>query len=694
MSARDFLLEIGLEELPARFAAGLSAALREGLEEECRSAGLPFDGSEAWVTPRRLAVRLSGLPEAQPEREETVLGPPAKVAFDAGGNPTRAAEGFAKSHGVGPEELRPVKTEKGEYAGLVRKAGGLPTAELLGEAVRRVVEALPCPITMHWGEGSGPFVRAVRWVVAMLGGEVVPLELHGVSAGAETRGHRVLGPGPLPVAGAADYLEVLRGAGVEPDPARRIETIRRGLAEGAVALGGEAIDDEELLHRVAHLVEHPVVAAGRFDPRYLTLPEEVLITAMRGHQNLFAVRGPEGRLEAGFLGVLNADDPEGTVVAGVERVLRARLEDARFFFKQDMRTRLGEDHMETAHRAVFHRDLGTYGDKVRRLVSRIEEEQDDLREAAGLAKADLATAMVGEFPELQGRMGGIYLREEARPEEVWRAVYDHYLPAGADDPLPATQSGRALALLDKTDTLVGCLGVGVKVSGSKDPFGLRRAALGVVRILAEGESAPLPSRLSKLLRQAAESLSGVKGFQEERAVEGATRLAENRFRYLLEQRGYPYDEINAVLAAGWDRVRSAVGRTEALHAVRAEGEIEGLSVPFKRARNIIRQAREEGLETWEEAREELLREDGERELFQLAREVRESTKPHLAHGRYGEALREMTGLRAAVDRFFEEILVMAEDEEVRSNRIGLLVEIEALFLRVADIGEIVIAGES
>lgn len=698
----DYLLEIGTEEIPSRLVRDLAEGISRGLHEALDRAGLPAATSHTYVTARRLAVHLEGLPASQPDRTERVLGPPAAVAFDEAGQPTQAAQGFARSRGVDPGDLERVSTDKGEYASLEIERRGRTAGEILAEAVPAVLEGLHLAVSMRWGRGAGPFVRPVRWIVSLLDDEVLPLKAFGVPAGRTTRGHRAGHLGPHPVPRASAYADILRAQWVEPDWNERLKAIEQGLGdrlqEGErtpTPLGGG-----ELETGLAMATEHPVVVRGEISPELLDLPMEIVDTAMRVHQKMFAVLDADGGVRPAFLAVLNNEDPEGRITRNLRNVLEARLQDAAFFWERDRARPLAELAKDLSG-VLFHERLGSYSDKLARMRSVAErlagqwafegEDREALLGAIDLCKADLCTLTVGEFPELQGTVGGLLAGAQGYATAVAGAIRRHYSPFGLSPDEPAARFAHTVALLDQADTLVGCQGVGVQVSGSKDPFGLRRAAYITARVMAEGLTAP-GTTMTALLTGVARSFEGVEGFEPMTAIESSLATLRSRFRYFLEEEGtlpYRYDEVNAVLAAEWERPREVLERLQAVHEVREAGELEGLAVPLKRIRNILREAkgRPQG-----DVVEALLREPAEKALQQETRSVRQAVDPLLDRGDYRHALERMAALRPVVDRFFEQVLVMEKDPGIRRNRLALLQQVRDLFLRVADMGEIVEAG--
>ena len=646
---------------------------------------------------------LEGLPEGEADRDEEVVGPPARIAFDDEGNPTKALQGFASRLGVDPSELERKETEKGEYVVARQTVVGRSTAEVLAEIVPRALTEISWAKTMRWGTGQGPWVRPVHGIVSLLDGEVVPFELHGVEAGDATVGHPVLSPQEFRVEGPDHYREALAARGIEIDPAER----GRLLADGMIALarhsGGELVEDPELLARLAAMCEIPGVMEGRFDEAFLELPREVLIASLKDHQSALTVER-EGELIPRFLTVMDRpDDPEGRVRAGNEWVVEARLADARFFYSEDRKRSLSVRAEELEHLS-FHAELGSYREKagrLRELAAAIAEElgwpeeREAARRAAELLKIDLVTEMVKEFTSLQGVVGGIYAREDGEPEAVWQAIYDHYLPASTDDPLPRGRAGAVAGLADRIDTLVGIFGLGLLPSGSRDPFGLRRAAQGAVRIALERE---LPLDFARAAERAA-ALYGDRLDEDPETILGHLgSFFADRVRHLLGLRGYAHDEIEAGLAADRGRAGEPGGgaladlpdlaaRVAALHAVRDEPQFLSVVLAAKRIENILGDAEpgEPDPERFEEA--------AERDLHAAFLELQGDVEEAAAGRRYEQALHRIGELAEVLDRFFEEVLVMAEDEAVRRNRLALLAAIGGSLSRVAALTEVVVDRE-
>jgi glycyl-tRNA synthetase beta chain len=573
---------------------------------------------------------------------------------------------------------------------------------VLAELVPKILTEIPWPKTMRWGEGRGPWVRPVHGIVSLFDGEVVPFELFGVAAGSASAGHPVLSPEAIEVTGAADLRAELAERSIETDPEARLRRLREEMVARAEAAGGSLVDDPELLERLAAMCEIPGVMEGRFDEGFLALPREVLIASLKDHQSALTVESPEGELIPRFLTVMDrSDDPVGRVKAGNEWVVEARLADARFFYGEDRKQPLAERFGELEHLA-FHRVLGSYAEKAARLEELAgflcdelgwADERDAARRAAKLLKVDLVTEMVKEFTSLQGVIGGVYSREDGEPEGIWQAIYDQYLPASTDDPLPRGRAGAVAAIADRLDTVVGIFGLGLVPTGSRDPFGLRRAAQGVARIALERD---LPLDFGRLLDRAA-------GLYGDRLEQGADEIRTtlepfftDRVKHLLGLRAYAYDEIEAGLAAtdasgetrgGFADLPDVAARVEALHQVRDEPQFLAVVLAAKRIDNIVKEA-EPG-----EPDAALFDEPAERDLHEAFRTLAADVEEAAAARRYEQALRRIAELAEVLDRFFEEVLVMAEDPAVRTNRLALLASIGRVLSRVAGLTEVVVDKE-
>ncbi len=689
MAKRDFLFELGTEELPPKSLFTLAQALADGIAKGLAAASIAHAEIEWFATPRRLAVRVHGVAERQPDQEIKRQGPAVANAFDAAGQPTKAASGFAASCGVSVEELQQVDGPKGRVLMFVGTRNGEPTTTLLPGIVKASLDALPIAKRMRWGAGDAEFVRPVHWAVMLFGTTVVEAELLGVRTGNKSRGHRFHAPGALEISSPAKYLPALKKAHVMADVAERRETIRRKATELAQAIG-EAVIEDALLDEVTALVEWPVPLIGRFDERYLQLPQEVPIATMQDHQRYFPIRDAQGKLCNAFIAVANIEsrDPD-KVRDGNERVIRPRLADAAFFWDSDRRERL-EARRVTLKSVTFQAKLGSQYDKVERvsrLAVRIAEsigaDAALARRAAELSKCDLLTLMVGEFPELQGLMGKYYAQLDGEPEEVCVALEEQYWPRFAGDRVPETRTGIALALADKLDTLAGIFAIGQKPTGTRDPFGLRRAALGVLRTILERQ-------LDLDLRQLVETAVAAQ------PVEKKPEVAEEVWTYIVERLRSSYLEgeagrtvttemFDAVLASRTQSVLDMDVRLRALERFLKMSEAESLAAANKRIVNILRKAPGDLTGAVDTSR---LQDGAERQLFEHVLSMERAVNPLFARREYGQALTQLASLRDDVDRFFDSVMVMAEDADVRANRLGLLLRLRGLFLQFADLSRL------
>jgi glycyl-tRNA synthetase beta chain len=700
----DFLFEVGCEEIPAGMLPGAIKELKVILEKYLSAHNL-MQGSpiEVYGAPRRLAASCAELRVKQPDETKDVQGPSKAVAFDASGKPTPAAAGFAQKMNLPVDELITISTPKGEYLSAKQVILGKSAKEILDEVLPRTVAEIPWPRSMYWTGATGlHFIRPIRWVVAILGGKPLRLTLGDAAAGNYSSGHRFLGKGKIQVRDAKDYVQKLRSNFVLVRPEDRRGKIEGELHRLANGKGLRIHEDTHLMDLVTNLNEYPTAILGGFDPAYLELPEEILITVMRDHQKYFALERKDGTLAPNFLAVINLDkDKAGLIRAGHERVLRARFADARFFWDTDQKCRLA-DYLPKLGAVTYQEKLGSYGDKVERVreLARWLSEQwfasgishasvGAADRAAELSKCDLVTEMVREFTELQGIVGGLYAKSQGEPEEVAWAVYDHYKPSGLEDSIPRNIAGQAVALADKFDSLVGCFAVGLVPSGSSDPFALRRAAIGIVKILVETK---LPVSLSMVIARSARTLTnGARKITVPLAVEKQVlEFLLDRARFVLKERGVlAYDEINAALAAGADDLVDAIRRMEAIRAIRKTKNFEPLAVSFKRIRKILEKAGPEAAWKLSSVRSDLFAEDAERELHARAASAMKEVEQQKRAGRYREALQEIAKLRPAVDQFFDSVMVMAEEEQIRKNRLTLLSGLLSEFSTIADFSEIV-----
>jgi glycyl-tRNA synthetase beta chain len=644
-----FLLEIGTEEIPDWMIPAALASLRVLFEEK---AAIPFSSVAMDATPRRLVLRAEGVPAKQADVTNRILGP-------AKSQPAQAVAGFARKQGVRPEDLTIEVTPKGEYYVASKEEKGRPYTEILAEALPGVISLINFPKTMYWtGKGGPRFIRPIRWIVALLGDEVVPFEIAGVRSGAVTSGHRRLGAREIVVT-TADYERRLRENYVILSAEERRKKIHQELAQVRVK------PDPALVETLVYLTEYPAPIVGNFDAEFLALPEEVLVTVMRHHQKYFSVEDEHGKLAPQFVAVMNIpSDPEGFVRRGNERVLRARFNDARFFWETDQKRPLAARVADLAH-VTFQAKLGTYLQKTERmkaLVGTLGGDEHAVR-AAELAKCDLTTELVKEFTELQGVVGGLYARAQGEPDAVWQAIYDHYKPESMEDAIPRNRTGQIVALADKLDTLRGCFGVGLIPTGSRDPFALRRAAQGVVKILVEGK---IDIDLAPLVND---------------GTDGAKALAEflqDRIRYYFKDvRGFQYDEVNAAMAAGWSNLVDLEARLVRIRDLRSSPDFEPLAASFKRIRNILDQQKFAGASA--AAIDPKLLQDGpERDLYDEYRRIA------------GQPIESVISqLRPKVDLFFDKVLVNAPEDDIRRNRLMLLGTLLLEFSNIADFSEIV-----
>jgi glycyl-tRNA synthetase beta chain len=690
MSKRDFLFELGTEELPPKSLFTLAKSLADGVAKGLVAAAVTHGEIEWFATPRRLAVRVHGVADRQPDQEIKRQGPAVANAFDAAGQPTKAAAGFAASCGVGVEALQQVDGPKGRVLMFVGTKKGEPTAALLPGIVKAALDALPIAKRMRWGAGEQEFVRPVHWAVMLFGTVVVDCEILGVRTGKHSRGHRFHAPAPLPIASPAKYPEALQKAHVVADVAKRRELIRSGAMALAKSSGGHAVIEDALLDEVTALVEWPVPLLGHFDERYLQLPQEVPIATMQDHQRYFPVRDSQGKLRNEFIAIANLQSRAPDKVRdGNERVVRPRLADAAFFWDSDRRERL-EARRPMLKSVTFQAKLGSLYDKaerVGRLAVRIAEslgaDATLAGRAAELSKCDLLTLMVGEFPELQGLMGKYYAQHDGEPTDVCAALEEQYWPRFAGDRVAETRSGIALALADKLDTLAGIFAIGQKPTGTRDPFGLRRAALGVLRTILERQ-------LDLDLRQLIETAVAAQPVEKKPEVvdEVWTFVMERLRASYLEgenDRSVTTEMFDAVLASRTQSVLDVDVRLRALERFLKMPEAASLAAANKRIVNILRKAPADLTGAVDTSR---LQDGAERQLFEHVLSMERAVNPLFARRDYAQALTQLASLRDDVDRFFDSVMVMAEDAEVRANRLGLLLRLRGLFLQFADLSRL------
>jgi glycyl-tRNA synthetase beta chain len=712
----DFLLEIGTEEIPARMIGGAEAELEHrvsGLLQ--RERLVPEAPPSSFDTPRRLSVLASGVPAAQPDITEQLTGPAVTVAFKDG-QPTPAAHAFAKKAGVDVTALERVTTPKGDYLSAKVTKKGRRAAEILAELLPREIASIYWPKNMYWRKPSERFVRPVRWLVAMLDDQVIPLEFDGIRAGNESRGHRILSSGRIAISHAGSaYLDALRAAKVIGRSDREHQ-IRKALDAATRTIpGARWREDASLLDTVVNLTEWPSAILGSFDPEFLELPEEVLVTVMRDHQKYFALEDAEGKLLPHFLAVLNTDgDPQGLIRHGNERVLRARFKDARFFWQTDQKHPLRE-RVSWLKNVTFQKDLGSYYDKtmrVQRLCSWVceivRQSGSQLRpgvvhKAACLAKTDLTTELVKEFTELQGIVGGLYASVQVLDKEmpdatrqlIAQTIYDQYKPESAEASVSRSVEGAVLSVCDKADTIAGMFALGLQPTGSKDPFALRRQANGIVKTIAEHKLPLSLSRLFELAREAYRDSEAEKKFKRDFDYENAIGafFRERLEFYLRDQLGFAYDVVNAVLAAGADDVVDVVARAEAVRTVLHMPEFLAIAAASKRIRNILKQAAEKNFRA-AAGFEYLAGASPEEKLLAAYIEQNAARIESLRQSHdYSGALHLLATARETVDAFFDKVMVMVDDEQLRANRLALLQTLLREFSTIADFSEIVTEGK-
>lgn len=688
MNKRDLLFEIGTEELPPKALRGLSESLTAGVVNGLKRAGLRHGEVLSYATPRRLAVWVKQLDEAQPDEEQVRRGPALTAAFAEDGCPTKAALGFARSCSVEVEALETLRTDKGAWLVHRSQQAGQASAELVPALVLEALEALPIPKRMRWGSLSAEFVRPVHWAVLLFGDTIIKMELLGVNTGRETRGHRFHHPHTLYLTSAESYAPLLESEGhVMADFNARRTAVRAQIEEAAAGLQGRAVIDEALLDEVTAMVEWPVVVVGEFEQRYLDVPAEALISTMKNNQRYFHVVDENGRLMAHFITISNIESRDVREVrAGNERVIRPRFADADFFWHQDRKRPLAV-RLDTLRDVVFQSKLGTVYDKVQRvkalsaeLASALAIDPAMAERAAMLCKCDLVTDMVGEFPELQGIMGRYYATHDGETQAVADAIDEHYMPRHAADDTPPSPLGQVVAIADRLDTLAGIFGIGQTPSGDKDPFGLRRAALGVARTIIERKlDLDLDAALARAIELHGDAIAE-KGLSEQLFDFVMERLR----RYYLDA-GIGVDVFESVLAQRPVRPLDFDQRIRAVTAFRALPQAEALAAANKRIGNILRKATEAVPDTYDDT---LLVESSERVLSNEMEAAAAVVVPLFEARNYTEALTELAKLREAVDAFFDQVLVMAEDPKLRANRLALLGRLRGLFLEAADLSRL------
>ena len=685
--SKTLLLEIGTEEVPAHVMPGILSQLKENAAKTFEELRIEYKNIKTLGTPRRSALLVEGLAEQQADLSKENRGPAVNIAFDADGNPTKAAQGFARGQGVKPEEL---VTKDGYVYAMVHEKGG-QTVDLLGDTLKSLVDGLNFPNNMHWADLDYKFIRPLRWLVALYGQDVIDFEVANVKSGRTSRGHRFLSEGDFEIANAEDYVEACRKASIIVDQNERCEMIRQQIAEVAAANGGQAEVNEDLLEEVLYLVEYPTALCGKFDEKYLALPAEAVITPMRDHQRYFPVL-KDGQLLPLFITIRNGGKEHlETVQHGNERVLRARLEDAQFFFDEDRKKTL-EQHGEKLKTVVFQDGLGTIYDKALRLevlagyiadaIGANEQDKKDAVRAAKLAKADLVTGMVTEFTELQGVMGREYALLDGETKAVAQAIDEHYMPRFAGDSQPASVAGRIVSLADKIDTIVGTFSRGLIPTGSQDPFALRRQALGIVNMLKEAQ---YHISLSQLVAKAMELLKIADAGQQAKLQNDVADFMKLRLKNVLADAGIRYDVVDAVFVTV-DDIYGVFLRAQAVNEA-VKQDMEKTIQAFVRTGNIARKA--EDVQAAVEA--DLLAEQVEKDLCKAYEAAASKVEREIEAQDYAGAIATLSQLAAPIDAFFDGVMVMDKDEKIKNNRLGLLKLVDNLICQVADFSKIVLA---
>ncbi len=686
MSAELFF-EIGTEEIPAglipRALEDIQRLLGKGLEQ----ARISYGQVQTFATPRRLCIAVADVARQQQRQELEVTGPPARIAFDSDGKPTKAAEGFARTNGVEVADLKTIETAKGEYLFISKVIEGGESAAQLPAILDAVISNIPFRKSMRWKDLDVRFARPIHWIVALYDGEVVPVVFGDVHSGNKSRGHRFMAPEEFEVTDLADYLAKAEARYVIPRIDKRRQLIEEQLAALARQLGGQVNPDPELLEEVSYLVETPQALAGSIEERFLALPPELLITSMREHQRYFTLVDNQGKLLPHFITIANtlATDP-AVVVAGNERVLRARLSDAMFFWQEDQKSSL-ESRLEPLKRVVYQAKLGTSFEKIERFKTLAVELAKELNpqivplvdRAALLAKCDLETGMVYEFPELQGVMGREYALLENEDPRVATAIFEHYLPTQAGGDLPSDDVGAFVSLADKIDTLCGCFAVGLIPTGTADPYALRRSAIGILAIILERN---YPISIPALVKRSVALLQAKAERSLDEIEAEVVEFIRLRLVNMLGSQGFPGDVVDAVLSASFENPVDALARVKALADLKGREDFEPLAVAFKRVVNIIKGGVEQDVDA------SLFEADCEKDLLIQLSQVIDGLQLQLEAGDYRAALATIAGLRPAVDRFFEGVMVMADDEKIRTNRLALLTAVSHLFTNIADFSKI------
>lgn len=692
--AEELLLEIGTEEIPAAFMPGMLASFKELMEKEFVSKRIGVEELKTFGTPRRLILMAFGVSEKQEDLEFTKMGPAKNIAYDAEGNPTKAAIGFARGQGIDADDLVIVKTEKGEYISVEKKEIGVETDTLLPEMLEKVITSIPSPKSMRWADFDVRFARPVHWIVSLFGGKKISISMGNIKSGNETRGHRFMAPASIKVTGVSSYLEEIKKAYVIIDPDERKKIIQQKIIDLAAEAGGVPDADEDLLNEVSQIIESPFPVLCRFDDEYLKLPKEVILTPMKKHQKYFPVLDKKGKPLSAFIAVNNTDtkDPK-IVISGHERVLRARLADAEFFYVEDQKKSLVK-MAEELKNVLFQAKLGTSYEKVLRfqalglfiadLLGKTSQ-KEMIERASFLCKADLVSEMVGEFASLQGIMGREYARISGEPEEVSEAIFEHYLPRFAEDDLPSSDTGAVVSIADKLDTIVGCFSIGLIPTGTADPYALRRQCLGIINIIIDKKYV---MSFKESILKSISLLSGKAERSPQEITEDVLLFFRGRLSNLFTSRGFSHDVVESILSLGVDDIADIASRIDALQQMKKEPDFEPLATAFKRVVNIITGKASENIDPDVIPDKNLFEQQEENKLFDKYIEIKDQVKDLMAQKSYVEALKMIASIRETVDGFFDNVLVMAEDKSLMQNRLALLKGVNSLFTGFADFSKI------
>jgi len=689
----EFLLEINTEEMPAAHVKTGLEQIKQRFESRLVDVDLVDENKKSgeiktFGTCRRMVLYADIASKQQP-KQEIIIGPPRRVAFDQNNNPTQAAKGFAKSSKVQVSDLEIIKNKKGEYVGVKKLIKGKKAAELLKDFLPEIITGLSFPKMMRWGKSSIRFSRPIKNILCLCGGEQVPFKIGDISSTHYTHGHKLFFPEKIGVDSFKDYLNKLEQKKVIIDAERRKQRIQKQIKKKLASLEADVYPDKELLEKITYDVEYPYVFMGEFPKDYLKLPIDVLSTAMKVGQSLFSVVNKNNQQLPVFLGVTDGSpDSKLLVKKGNERVLKARLEDARFFWEHDLEKPL-EEKKEHLSRIIYQEKLGNYEQKTSRIkkIARFISNQVGIKEkktltqSAELCKVDLITEMVREFPSLQGKTGGLYAKEQDYPKQVWKAVYEHYQPVSQDDSPPSNLNGAVLSIADKIDSIVGTFGIGIEVSGSKDPFGLRRNAQGICRIILHKK---MNLSLSRLVNKTVSEYGNLLDKSKQELDKQCKTFFQDRLQHLYEKKGYRYDLVNAALEAGFDNIHHSFLRLKALDEIKDSPEFNSLIIVVKRVNNILRGQPKRRIEP------DLLVEKEEIKLYTEYSTLKEKISPLISAGDFSKAQSFILDIRSTIDNFFDHVLVMADDPRLRKNRLALLRAVSLLFSMVADYSQVVV----